>query len=175
MRRPMLLALTLSLGLVAAACGGGGGGGGQASPQPTEEENGGQIMIAGEEANDHGSADVAGQTSFELTADDNFFEPTVLEGDPGQSLTIEVSNEGTQAHTFTIEDQTLDAVLEAGDRVEVEVTFPDDGAVLFICRFHQAQGMRGGLSVGGSLNAATAAAPGGMGGGGGGGGLYGGG
>jgi plastocyanin len=144
-RLMVILCLAFSWSLLAAACGGddeggngeGGDGGGE-----------GTITIAGEEANDHGSADVAGQDSVELEPDNFYFSPTVLTGEAGQTLTLELHNEGEATHTFTIEDQGVDVEVASGESATAEITFPDSGEVLFICRFHAGQGMRGGLSVG---------------------------
>jgi plastocyanin len=179
-RTGVALILGAALLLVAAACGeeatpagGGGGGGGQGE----ETEGSGTIMVAGEEATDHGTVDVAGMSSTEMEMDDFYFEPTVLTGDAGQSLTIELTNEGSLRHTFTIDSQSVDVNLGGGESGTADVTFPDSGALLFYCQFHAGNGMRGGLSMGGDLEAATTGGSGGgggsgSGGGGGGGGGY---
>jgi plastocyanin len=150
-RRIAWLALLLTTFLVAAACGNGGD-----ESEEAETEEGGTITVGGMEANDHGSADVAGDSQVELEADDFYFEPTVLSGEAGQTLTVEVMNEGDATHTFTLEEQGVDLQLAPGESGEAEVTFPDSGALVFICRFHSGQGMRGGLSVGGDLEPAAA-------------------
>jgi plastocyanin len=75
------------------------------------------------------------------------FEPTVLEGEAGQTLTLEAFNEGDEEHNVTIEDQGIDEDIEPDDEGEVEVTFPDSGTVVFFCKYHQDQGMRGALRV----------------------------
>jgi plastocyanin len=153
------LALVLVLGLVAAACaeepagGGGGGGGGEESRT---------VTIAGQEAASHGSEDVTGAGEIEVELDDFYFEPTVLEGEAGQTLTVTMFNEGDAPHTFTIDELQIDEELQPGDEdVSAEVTFPDSGALVFYCRFHVEGGMLGGLSVGGDLNAATGVSGGG--------------
>lgn len=149
-RRTAWLTLILTALLVAAACGNGG-----EESEEAETEEGGTISVGGLDANDHGSADVAGESRVELEADDFYFEPTVLSGEAGQTLTVEVVNEGDATHTFTLEDQGVDVELDPGQSGEAEVTFPDSGALVFICRFHSGQGMRGALSVGGDLEPAA--------------------
>jgi plastocyanin len=152
-RTATVVALLLSLGLVAAACAeeepaGQAQGGGQ--------EEGGTIQVAGEEASDHGTEDVTGASQIELELDDFYFEPTVLEGEAGQTLTVDLFNEGDAAHTFTVDSLGVDETLQPGDEgLTAEVTFPDSGALLFYCRFHAGGGMRGGLSVGGDLEPAS--------------------
>ena len=36
--------------------------------------------------------------------------------------------------------------MEAGEKAEVSVTFPDSGTLVFFCKYHQDMGMRGGAS-----------------------------
>jgi plastocyanin len=158
---PVFVALALSVGLAATACaqqqptvpaGGGGATPTEGETEDTEET----IEIAGQEAADHGAEDVAGLSEIELELDDFYFEPTVLEGEAGQSLSLTLFNEGDAPHTFTIDEQDVDEELQPGDEdVTVEVTFPDSGSVVFYCRFHAGGGMVGGLSVGGDLGAAS--------------------
>jgi plastocyanin len=169
-RLAMILAPTVALGLVAASCGGagttgtGGGGGGGG---PAEETAGGFDIAA---ANDHGAADLSGMRETSLELDDVYFEPTVLVGDPGQTINIELENEGQRSHTFTLDDGTVDEELQPGDKMEVDVGFPDSGHLRFTCRFHAGDGMMGALSVEGDLGATGAESQAEDGGGGGGGG-----
>ena len=143
------LGVAVSVLLLGAACRGteaGGGSGGAGEPQEV-----GTIQIGGQSANDHGEVDVSGMTSVEVEVDDFYFEPTVLSGEAGQVLTVELTNEGDAPHTFTSDPLGIDVELQSGDRGEAEVTLPDSGAVMFLCRFHAGRGMRGALSVGGDL------------------------
>jgi plastocyanin len=158
-RLAMVLAPTVALGLVAASCGGAGttraagGGGGGGGGQGDEGAGGFEISAA----NDHGAADLSGMRETSLELDDFYFEPTVMMGDPGQELSIELENEGQAPHTFTLDDESIDQELQPGDKVEVDVTFSDSGHIGFICRFHFADGMIGALSVEGDLGAKAAA------------------
>jgi plastocyanin len=151
-RTAVTLALALALGLVAAACGeeptirGGQG-------QPGGEDTPASDAFDISQVEDHGAADLSGQSETSLELDDFYFEPTVLIGEPGQTLSIELENEGTAPHTFTIESADIDEELQPGDKVETDVTFPDSGALTFICRFHAGGGMQGALSVSGDLGA----------------------
>lgn len=156
------------VGLLGAAAGCGGGGGGQAggnggeaggagtapatptgSPTATP---GGQtttpaveppIMVRGQEANFHGTQSVAGQNSITVDLYDFYFEPTVLVGSPGQRITVNLLNEGEAPHTFTIDAQGIDVVLQPGQRGQAQVVFPESGQQEVVCRFHIAQGMLG--------------------------------
>jgi plastocyanin len=144
MRRWTAITLILILA-VAAACGGNEGREEETSEEETSEE--GTSQIGGQSANDHGTEDVSGETSVELELDDFYFEPTVLRGDAGQSLTLEAFNEGDQAHTFTSEELSVDQELAPGEETSIDITFPDSGQVVFFCRFHDSQGMRGAIEV----------------------------
>ena len=148
--------LALVAALVVGACGqeqptveqgqgGGGGGGGN-----------GATGFDIQDAEDHGAVDLSGQSETSLELDDFYFMPTVLIGEPGQTINIELENEGQAPHTFTTADGSVDEELQAGQRVEVDVTFPDSGALAFECRFHAGQGMIGALSVSGDLGATGA-------------------
>jgi plastocyanin len=143
-RGPIWIAVALVLlsvlVLAAAACGGDGNGGG--------ESEGGKKMIAGVEANDHGEKDVSGETGkVEIELDDDYFEPTVLKGTPGQKVTLELKNEGNAEHNISIADQNIDQDVEPADEAEVEVTFPQSGELGFVCKYHESAGMAGALVV----------------------------
>jgi plastocyanin len=166
------LIVTLSLTLLAAACaeeqprvtaGAEDQGSAGDEGQDFQEE---AITIAGQEATNRGSEAVSGESQITVELADFSFAPTVLEGEAGQSLSVDLSNVGMAPHTFTIDGEDVDVQLGAGESGQAEVTFPDSGALVFYCRFHISGGMLGGLSVGGDLKAA----PGGSGGGGSGGG-----
>lgn len=119
------------------------------------------ITIAGQEATNRGSQDVTGDSQVTVELSDFAFAPTVLEGEAGQSLSVDLSNVGMAPHTFTVDDQDVDVQLGAGESGQADVTFPDSGALVFYCRFHISGGMLGGLSVGGDLAAASGGSAGG--------------
>lgn len=132
-----LFAVVLVLALAATACG----------KENGTEEGGETITIAGQKANDHGMKDVSGESSVELEQDNFYFEPTVLEGTPGQKLTIELSNEGSALHNFSIPDESIDQDVQPDGKGEVTVTFPDSGTLVYFCKYHQSQGMVGALEA----------------------------
>jgi plastocyanin len=169
-RFAIVFSLALSLGLITAACAQedpaiqSGGGGGDHSDQGEGHEDMGKKEIAGEQATYHGTQDVSGSSDFEVELDDYYFGPTILDGDPGQTLTLALHNEGGLNHTFTIDEAMIDEELGTGTSgLTVDVTFPDSGALVFYCRFHRDSGMLGALSVDGSLDAGSASSSGTMG------------
>jgi plastocyanin len=144
LRRLPILAAAAFLLVGAAACGGGGygGGGGDKSAEGTT------TTIGGVQAESHGTKDVSGETGkVEIEMYDNYFEPTILKGKPGEKVTIELKNEGKAAHTFTVSEQNVDQEVQPGDEAEADITFPQSGEVTFVCRFHQSTGMVGALEA----------------------------
>lgn len=143
---------TVLLGLVgvAAGCGGGADNDGQKAQTATPDAAETPLMVRGHEANFHGEESVAEKSSVTVDMYDFYFEPTVLVGSPGQKLTVNLLNGGQVPHTFTIESQKVDVVLQPGQRGSAEVVFPQSGQQGFVCRFHIAQGMLGLLTVKGT-------------------------
>ncbi len=77
-----------------------------------------------------------------------WYEPALLVGQPGQKLTISLSNPDPWAHTFTLRTQGIDVYLHPNeeDAVRVQVTFPQNGdPLVFYCKLHQLYGQTGGL------------------------------
>jgi len=144
--------VVLVAGAVAAGCGGKSTSAPAESTAGTTTESsgggGGQAEIAGVMANDHGTKTASGETKVEL--DDFYFEPTVIKGKPGQKVTLELENEGSTAHTFTIDSQSVDQTLQPGKDAKVTVMIPKSGAVSFYCSFHRNEGMAGALVANGS-------------------------
>jgi plastocyanin len=140
LRRLPILAVAVFLLVGVAACGGSG--------DSDESEEGTTTTIGGVQAESHGTKDVSGETGkVEIEMYDNFFEPTILEGKPGQKVTLELKNEGKVAHTFTISEQSVDQEVQPGDEAEADITFPESGELTFVCKFHQSSGMVGALEA----------------------------
>ena len=135
MTRVLVLLLAV-LAFAVAGCGGSDNG----------ESEGSQTTAA--ESGDHGTKDVSGQDEAELELDDNYFEPTVLKGTPGQKIRLELKNEGGAEHNFSLDDQGIDQDVDIGEDGEVDVTFPDSGELEFYCSYHRQLGMTGKLEAG---------------------------
>src|SRR3954452_21368237 len=135
--------------LLLAASGGGssyGSSGGKTTTEASGGGGGGQKTIAGVMANDHGNKAVEDKGKTEVELDDFYFKPTVLTGKAGETVTLELKNEGQTEHSFTIASQGIDQVIEPGDEAEVTVKIPQSGAVSFYCKFHKSSGMAGALA-----------------------------
>jgi plastocyanin len=153
MRWGVVIVAALALGVVplVAGCGGSSSSSsGESTSTESSSEGGGTKTIAGVQANDHGTKTVSRGGKTEVELDDFYFEPTVLHGKPGQTVKLELKNEGQTEHTFTIDSQSVDQELGPGEEAEVDVKFPKSGVVSFYCKFHKSDGMAGGLAVGGS-------------------------
>ena len=117
---------------------------------------GGSTTIGGMTAELHGTKDVSGETGkVEIEMYDDYFEPTILKGTPGQTVTLELKNEGENPHTLTISDQNVGQEVQPGDEAEADVTFPETGELTFVCRFHESKGMVGALEVSGGTSSTT--------------------
>jgi plastocyanin len=106
-------AAVLGLGLVLAACSSGG------------DDNG-----------TGGGTDGGAGRDVQLTIKDFGFHPSTIKGSAGETLAIDVSNEDSTEHSFTLDDDSVSRDFEGGDSGTVEVTLPDSGTVGWHCEFH---------------------------------------
>jgi plastocyanin len=100
--------------------------------------------------NVHGKDDVSRSSDAELEMElDNFyFGPTFVKVKAGQTISLELENEGSAPHTLTSDALGVDEELEPGQTASVEITVPSSGkAFRFFCRFHEAAGMQGAVYV----------------------------
>ena len=146
MKRALMTTAVALVAVAAAGCGSGYGGSKSSSSQPASRSgSGGHVNAAGVQANNHGTKTASGETKVEM--DDYYFSPTLLKGKPGQKVTLELENEGSVEHSFTIDSQSIDKVIAPGKDVKVTVTMPKSGSVSFYCKFHKSSGMAGALAV----------------------------
>ena len=106
------------------------------------------VTLDGHPANFHGSKRVAAGVPLEMEMDNDYFSPTVLRGAPGSSLTIDLRNEGSRIHNFSIPSQHVDVNCGVRATGQVRVTFPKSGMLMFFCTYGRSSGMRGALSAG---------------------------
>ena len=98
---------------------------------------------------DKGTQDVRGETVRRIDAENFAFAPTFLRGTPGQVLHLVVENRTTDTlHNFTATALNINRDIPPNQAVEIDVTFPEAGALLFLCTFHTSQGMNGQLLTG---------------------------
>jgi YVTN family beta-propeller protein len=118
------------------------------NPTATAQPEGQVITLGALTFADHGTKDVKGQAELDLEADDYYFAPTFLRGEPGQQLTLEIENESGTLHNISLPEQHIDKDIPPKGKVKVEVTIPSSGVVHFFCKFHGALGMNGELLAG---------------------------
>jgi len=100
------------------------------------------VQIPGD-VNDHGTGKIKHDT-VDIEAGDFYFEKTYIKGEAGTTASFAITNEGSVAHTFTIDAQDIDEELQPGDSIDVDVKVRANGkSAVFYCRFHQTQGMQG--------------------------------
>lgn len=105
-------ALFLALLLLLPACAGNGAG--------TDSDGGGGGNETG------GGAETV---TLEVTAVDNSFDPSSLSASAGSEVTVEVTNEGNNPHTFTMDDPEVDtSTIEPDDSATATFTMPESSA-----------------------------------------------
>jgi plastocyanin len=105
------------------------------------------IVIDGEGVNFHGIGRVVDGGRIEMEMDEDYFGPTVLKGPAGATVTIELQNEGSRPHNFSVAGQGIDLNCGVRAQGEVEVAFPRTGLLAFTCKYGATSGMRGALAV----------------------------
>jgi plastocyanin len=107
--------------------------------------SGAQPVKLGSAVTNKGTKDIstAGVPTLELELDDNYFKPTFIKAKPGSAVTVELKNEGSNEHTFTVDGTTIDRDMKAGSSASVQVQIPTSGALAFHCKFHGSAGMQG--------------------------------
>ena len=121
--------------LAATGCGGDDDDGGGSGAPP--------VSLTGQ-VNDHGTKTATAKMEVEL--DDFYFGPTFIKATAGQQITLELSNEGKEIHTFTM--GSVDETLQPGEKKTVTITAPQSGSTTFTCKIHVATGMQGAVFVG---------------------------
>lgn len=80
-----------------------------------------------------GGGESGGTPTDTVTMVDNAFEPSDPVVEEGSTVTV--VNEGEATHTFTIQDEGVDELVEAGAEASVEITLAA-GDYDFICSLH---------------------------------------
>lgn len=96
------------------------------------------------QVNEHGTKTFTDENfETEVELDDFYFEPTYIKAPGGSTATLELFNEGSATHTFTIDALNVDEELEPEARKTIEVELGTETRYEYYCRFHGDQGMRG--------------------------------
>jgi len=124
--------ILVTVGLVAAACGGGG-------EEQTTSQSPATTRPSQATAGPDGALNVT-QVNFR-------FQPDSLSAQSGKAVTVNVVNNGTTSHTFTITELNVDKTLSPGEAATVTFTPSKTGTFAYFCRFHRSRGMEGKLQV----------------------------
>lgn len=143
MRQNVVAGTTLAV-LALVGCGKNGPSYGNPKSSGSSAPAGAPVSLAGT-VNDHGTKDLAGKDEFELELDNFYFNPTFIKVAPGSKVKVELSNEGSAPHTFTVDALHVDQQVAPGKSMDVTITLPASGALAFYCKFHKGQGMQGAL------------------------------
>ncbi|MFN2542997.1 MAG: cupredoxin domain-containing protein [Actinomycetota bacterium] len=111
-------------------------------------QTGDRVELGGQQVVSHGETDIGGQTAEDIRTSDFYFEPTILRGSGGQSITLSISNPTSTLHNFTLPRAAINQELPPGQAVKVTVMLPPSGYLVFYCRYHRSQGMLGALEAG---------------------------
>jgi len=111
-------------------------------------KSGQQVILDGQRVLNHGTIDVGGQTAEDVQTHDYYFDPTILSGSGGQTITISVHNTTSKTHNFSLPLQQIDQDVGPGQTEKVTVTLPASGELVFFCKYHRSRGMLGALEAG---------------------------
>ncbi|MEA2828109.1 MAG: hypothetical protein QOG43_2548 [Actinomycetota bacterium] len=85
---------------------------------------------------------------LEVELDNFYFGPNVIEATPGQVFKVDLANEGSAPHTFTIDSLGIDVTVAPDQKMEVSVTAPATaGNLEFYCKFHRTSSNMQGVLV----------------------------
>jgi plastocyanin len=143
----MITALLVVSSLALAACGSSSNSSssGTGSGGATASGGGGAYGYGSGSSKKTTASNSSGSSSTEVEMDDDYFKPKTITGKAGSTVKIELKNEGSNEHNFTIDSQkkTADADVEPGKTATVSVKIPASGSVQFYCEYHKGLGMVG--------------------------------
>ena len=97
-----------------------------------------------------GSSSDSGSGKTEVDMDNYFFDPGSVKAPAGKKITLELVNDSSTEHNFTLTEQGVSKDVEPGEEGEVTVTMPKSGTLTFYCKYHRDRGMTGMLTPGDS-------------------------
>jgi plastocyanin len=90
-----------------------------------------------------------GSGAVVVEAYDNYFQPAQLQARPGQKLVIQFKNDGNTLHNFSINELGVSRDADIKKTTTVTITPTSPGTLTFVCKYHEALGMKGTLTVAG--------------------------
>jgi plastocyanin len=139
-----VVALMVVLGTACASSGSSvGGGSGSATPTEASSTSGGGGGYGS--GGGGGGGGGGGASAMTVTQANYQFSPSKFSVASGDTITVTNSTPGTP-HTFTVTGQAIDVTVSPASSQDVTIDLPA-GTYPFVCRFHQASGMTGTLTV----------------------------
>lgn len=134
----MVLAIALSLATAACSSDSTPSSSGTTAPPPASPSASPTVDQGGSGGGGGNSATIdAGANGF-------VFTPSTVSIAQGGKLTVK--NAGTVPHTFTIQSEDINEVMQPGQSAKITISLAP-GTYPFVCTFHQSSGMTGTLTV----------------------------
>lgn len=96
-----------------------------------------------------GTADARSLRTVTVTighaGDHPYFQPTLLTGTAGESLRLHVVDSDSRLHNVSIPEQGINLDIAPGGSIDVTVTFPSRGSLVYFCSYHDFEGQAGEL------------------------------
>jgi hypothetical protein len=103
------------------------------------------VLVNGRRAVNYGTENDRGVKHTTLGIFPGHFAPTILIGNPGQSLTLTLQSNDVKSHVLVVPSQHIRARVGGDQTKTIHVRFPRSGTALFYDRADRDRGMRGGL------------------------------
>lgn len=91
----------------------------------------------------------SGSGGLALQASDNAFKPDQLTAQAGKKVAVVLKNDGATLHNFAIDALGVSKDVEPGKTATISFTPQSAGPLRFYCKYHQALGMTGTITVSG--------------------------
>ncbi len=97
-----------------------------------------------------GVADIRGLNTVTLTIGITsghrlYFAPTVLKGTAGESVKLHIVDTTHLTHNISIPEESINMDIPVGGTVDVVVTFPAAGPLVYFCSYHDVESQAGEL------------------------------
>jgi plastocyanin len=87
------------------------------------------------------------EKAIEVEMNDDYFNPKVITIPNGTTTKLKLKNKGKKEHTFTVEKLGIDAEVQPGKEMTINIKPQQPGTYELICRYHFQEGMVGKVIV----------------------------
>jgi plastocyanin len=85
--------------------------------------------------------------TIEVELNDDYFNPKVITIQNATTTKLILKNKGKKEHTFTVEKLGIDAEIQPGKEITINIKPKQPGTYELICRYHFQEGMVGKVIV----------------------------